>query len=172
LAYRLKNHAAVRRCAFDVPEFAGATRQVARTFGACFPDDPQLQASIVAALRPQDEAARGTRWTRLDSLVVEALLVACHTPATTTVRVGRIAETVNGILAGRGDTIQVSSRKVGGILRSLNFFSDRERDGYGFVLFDEVRRKIHQHGRALEVPTMRESVADCAFCAEAIPEIR
>ena len=123
LAYRFKNHAAVRRCAFDLTQFAGATRQMARTFCACFANDTQLQASVVSALRPQDEAARGARWMRLDSLVAEALLVGCHTPEITSIRVGELTNTVNGILAGRGDGVKVSSRRVGAILRSLNFFS-------------------------------------------------
>ena len=169
LMYRLENHAAVRQSSFDVPEFAGATRLAARSFGACIVNNTELQAGVVAVLKAQDESARGARWMKLDSLVVEALLVLCHENKEI-VRVGEVTKFVNEILECRGETIKISPRKVGSVLRSLNLLSHRDNRGYGFLLLKDVRRDIHRRGLALEVPSLRERVAGCEFCAELLPD--
>lgn len=172
LRYRLENHAAVQQSSFDVPEFAGATRLAARSFGACIVNDSELQAAVVALLKVQDESARGARWMKLDSLVVEALLVLCHENKEM-VRVGEVATWVNGILEGRGESIKIGARKVGSVLRQLNLFSERDNRGYRFLLVKDACRAIHRLGRDLEVPTLKEGVVGCAFCAEIVPhEVR
>ena len=169
LQYRMENHAAVRRSTFDVPEFTGATRLAARIFGSCVANDPELEAGVVAVLKAQDESARGTRWMRLDSLVVEALLVPCHENKQA-VHVGEVEKLVNMILEGRGESIKVKARKVGAVLRSLSLLSVRDNRGYGFLLSKETRRAIHQLGRALEVPTLKKGVDGCELCAEIAPD--
>jgi hypothetical protein len=169
LAYRLENHAVVRKSSFDMPEFTGATRLAARSFGACIVNDAELQAGVAAVLKTQDESARGARWMRLDSLVLEALLALCHENRET-VRVGEVSKLVNGILEGRGETIKISSRKVGSFLRSINLVSDRDNRGYGFLLVNDARRAIHHLGQTLEVPTLKQRFAGCEFCAEIMPD--
>lgn len=168
LDYRLKNHVAVRNSTFDVPQFEGPIREMARAFGACIVDDPELQAGVVAVLRAEDEATRGARWIKPDSLVVEALMVVCHEPGRTSVYVGDLTKVLNGILAGRQETVELESRRVGQILRSLNLVGGRDAKGYGFLLLNEVRRRIHALARRLDVPQLRENVERCDYCAAAL----
>jgi len=169
LAYRLNNFKLVRNSTFDVVEFAGATRETARAFGMCVPDAPELQAGVVRLLRGQDVAARGARWAGLDSLVVEGLLFLCHETDRENVYVGELCDAVNGILVGRNERLRVKARKVGAILRSLNVVAERDAKGYAFPLLNEVRLRIHELGRALEVPSLRQGVAGCEYCAGVRP---
>jgi hypothetical protein len=170
LDYRLKNFDAVRSSTFDVPQFVGPTREIARAFGACIVDDPELQAGVVAVLRAEDEATRGARWTKPDALVVEALMVACHEPNRTSVYVGGLTNILNGILLGRNEGIQFKPRKVGEILRAMNLVGDRDAKGYGFLLMNEVRRKIHELARTLEVAGLQENIKRCEDCAALLGE--
>lgn len=167
LDYRLKNYAAVRTSTFDVPQFEGATREIARALGACIVGDPELQAGVVEALKGQDEARRITQWTTLDSLVVEALLTLCHERGRSTVYVGDIAEVANGILIGRKESVRLTPRKVGPLLRALNVSSptDRNSNGYNFRLMNENRRRIHELAGGLGLSWMRETAGGCEFCA-------
>jgi hypothetical protein len=165
LDYRLSNHAAVRNSTFDAPQFSGPTREMARAFGACIVDDPELQAGVVAVLKGQDEATKGARWTGADSLLAEALLVLCHEQTRKSIYVGDLTDVLNGILKGRKETVELSPRKVGGLLRALNLVTERDAKGYGFLLLNEVRRKIHDLARALDVPQLRENVERCEYCA-------
>jgi hypothetical protein len=167
LDYRLKNHAAVRTSSFDVPQFESATRETARALGACIVGDPELQAGVVEALKGRDEAKRSWQWTTPSSLVVEALLVLCHEPGRTSVYVGDIAEVANGILTGRKESVELSPRKVGPLLRALNVTSttDRNSNGYNFLLMNDSRRRIHELARGFGLPWMKETAGRCEFCA-------
>ena len=165
LDYRLRNHAQVRKSTFDAAQFAGGTREIARALGACVVGDSELQAGVISALRAQDEAVRGARWTRLDSLVVEGLLVLCHEKDTTAVYTGDLTGVVNEILLGREEKLKLKPRKVGALLRSLNVISERDSKGYGFLLLKDVRRKIHELARALDAAGLRENAGRCEFCA-------
>ncbi|HZC22546.1 MAG TPA: hypothetical protein VE866_04345, partial [Candidatus Binatia bacterium] len=165
LDYRLRNHAEVRRSTFDVAQFAGPTREIANALGSCVIGDDDLQVGVISALRAQDEAARADRWTRLDSLVLEALLVLCHERDRTDVYVGDLTRVVNGILEGRDETLRLKPRKVGDLLRSLNVVAERDAKGFGFVLLNEDRRKIHAMARALDIAGLRENAGRCEICA-------
>ncbi len=169
LQYRLDNFDAVRGSNFDVPGFVGPTRQAAHTFGACVMNDPELQAGVVALLKPQEQLDRARRWVRRESLIVEALLVLCHRNETT-VRVGELATLVNVILEGRGENFRMTARRVGAVLRQLKLLAERDSRGYGFHLSNEVNRAIHQLGRTMEVPSLQELVPGCEFCAELAPD--
>ncbi len=164
LDYRLKNYFAVRKSTFDAPSLAGPTREMARSFGACITNDPDLQTGTVEVLRPQDEAARGTRWVGLDSLVVEALLVLCHEKDTASIYVGDLTKVVNGLLYSRNERVRLKARKVGDLLRTLNLATTRDARGYGLQLLNNVRRKIHELARALDVPGLRDNARPCELC--------
>lgn len=164
LDYRLKNYFAVGKSMFDAPSLAGDTREMARVFGACLTDDPELQSGVIEALRPQDEAARATRWTQLDSLVVEALLVLAHEKDTTSIYTGDVTELVNGLLESRKETVRFKDRKVGPLLRSLGLVTDRDSKGFGLPLFNDVRKRIHELARLLDVPGLRANTRPCEYC--------
>jgi hypothetical protein len=163
LQYRLKNYQAVRASTFDVPEFGEQMREVACTFGACVVGDSMLQQAIADLLRPQDQMLRGLRWTRMQSLVAEAILVRCHGKGST-VHVGELTKIINRILLARDENARATSRKVGETLRSFNFSLSRDARGYHFELSKEECSKIHKLGRELEIPTSRVGKADCEQC--------
>jgi hypothetical protein len=168
LDYRLRNHRAVRASSFSVPEFVGPMRRVGEALGASFPKDEDLQKRVVELLQPKDDSTRTIRRGGLDSFVVEALLVLCHENKDAAL-VGEITNITNGILAFRGERIRLSARKVGAILGILKFGRTKSANGYGFALLRETQREIHELGRALDVPTLRDGVAVCEFCNSADP---
>ena len=136
LAYRLANLHKVRASSFDVPEFSGQARDLARSLGASIVGDPELQEFVIPLLRAQDQAIRVERTTELESLIVEALLVLCHESTADRVHVGEVTKLVNGIRKGRGESMVSKAREVGAKLRALGLFSERDAKGYGFRIVE------------------------------------
>lgn len=168
LHYRLRNFIKVRDSQFDVPQFTAAVRTRARMLGACVVDDTDLQSNLVSALRSQDDDARIARSFSLESVLVEALLLMCHDEETrASANVGDIAKVMNAILRGRGEPLELEPRKVGDILRALQFFPIRQGSaarGISLTLAD--RRRIHRLARDYEVPTIQDGAIRCPQCAE------
>ena len=166
LAYRLANLHRVRESTFDVADFTGPSRDLARCWGASVVGDSELQKRIVSLLRPQDEAVRVSRATELSSLIAEALLVLCHEGTTDRVYVGEVTNLVDGIRSGRGDTAVSQSREVGAKLKTLGLFTQRDGKGYGFQLTNNAKKRVHELALALEVPAIQQSFPGCQFCPE------
>jgi hypothetical protein len=166
LHYRMQNYERVRSAHFDVHDFTGPTKDLARLFGRCITGDPEIQSGILDLLRPQDEVFRAQRSLQPESLVLEALLVLCHEPHTDRIHVGEVTKLANGILRGRGETVQMSTRQVGSMLKSLRVLTQRDAKGYAFRLSTETCRKVHELARDLEVPSIQVGVPDCEQCVE------
>jgi len=168
LRYRENHLAKVCESQFDAPEFNSPTREIAALLGNCIVDDPELQSGVIPLLANQDQDARVRRANSPEASVVEAGLFLCHEPHRTQARVGEFATVANGILKGRGETIQLEPRAVGDLLRSVGLFSERLGPaGRGIRLLNEVRQKIHKLGYAFEVPSIQGNRDRCEFCAEA-----
>jgi hypothetical protein len=167
LLYRLLTYNKVRESRFDVPRFTAAVRTRARVLGACVADDSDLQSSLVTVLQGQDEDARITRSFSLESILVEALLFLCHEDdERASAIVGDIAKVMNTILKGRGEPLELEPRKVGDVLRALQFFPVRQGSaarGISLLLAD--RRQVHCLARDYDVPTIRDGVK-CPQCNE------
>ena len=168
LLYRLKNRSRVASVTFDPDNLSGATRALASVLGSCFPDSEELRKRVVRLLEPQDEERRLDHARCESAVVLEALLVACH-GGQVSVHVGEIADLANGILDLRGDGYGLKARKVGSILRSFSLGLRRDSRGYGFLLSTEFQRRIHQLGRALDVPFFREEIDKCDICKNLPP---
>lgn len=169
LLYRLKNYNKVRESRFDAPEFTAAVRNRARILGACVVDDAALQSSLVSVLRGQDDDARVTRSFSLESVLAEALLLLCHDQQNrASANVAEIAKVMNVILKGRGEPLELEPRKVGDLLRALQFFTIRQGSAArGISLLVADRRRIHQLAHDYDVPTIHNGVVGCSQCAEA-----
>lgn len=162
--YRLQNYHKVRTSEFDIPEFAGATREYVRALGQCLVDAPELQASLATLFRSRDNAERTGTACELDAVVIEALLVCCH-ERKPSVHVGDIATLANGILSLKGETAELSAREVGGRLKNLGFLTTRlDSSGRGIYLLNAECERIHKHGRALGVAALRQGLPGCGFC--------
>ena len=164
LMYRLQNFAQVRSSQFDAPDFSGSTREIARTLGRCVVDAADLQARLIDLLRPRDDAERTEGTCRLEAIVVEALVVACHEQKRS-VRVGEIATLANAILSRSGESFQLSPKEVGGKLKQIGFRTTRlDSAGRGIYLVKEQCARIHKLGREFGAPTLREGRPGCPHC--------
>ncbi len=119
-------------------------------------------------LEPQDEERRLDHARCESAVVLDALMMACH-EGRERGHAGEIAEVANGILDLRGDGYQLTARKVGSILRSFSLGLRRDRQGYGFSLSTECKRRIHQLARSLDVPFLRGQIEKCEMCRELSP---
>jgi hypothetical protein len=169
LLYRLRHYTNVRDSDFDVPEFTAGVRSQARTWGACIVDDPELQSRLIAALRGADDDARTALSFSPESVLVEALLLLCHEkPTRAAATVGKIAEKMNVIFQGRGEPLELEPRKVGDVLRALQFSTRPQGSAArGIALLVADRRRIHQLAHDFDVPTIHDGVVDCPQCEAA-----
>jgi hypothetical protein len=166
LAYRLENFSQVQHAHFDAPDLTGTSRELARIFGKCIVEDPKLQSQIVDLLRPRNEADRVQSAGRLEAIIVEALLVSCH-ERRTTVHVSELTDLANGILSREGETLQLKWKEVGSKLKRLGFPTTRlDSAGRGLLLLKTTCARIHELGRALGVPTLREPLIGCPHCSQ------
>jgi len=163
--YREENLAKVHNSRFDAPEFSSPTREIAASLGCCIVDDTELQARVTSLLRDQEKESRVRRTNSPEAVVLEAGLFLCHEPRRARALAGEFATIANGILQGRGESIELEPRAVGGILSSRGLFTQRlGRSGRGIVLTRENRRKIHELAWAFDVRSLEDTVKRCEFC--------
>jgi hypothetical protein len=119
-------------------------------------------------LADEDARNRLERSLSLESIVLDALLFFVHDPERReAVHVGEIAKIVNEIRMGRGATHKLDPRKIGHVLRSLDFRTqDVDSAGRGVLLVEKVRRAVHRLAWAWEAPSVRNDVAQCEICQE------
>jgi hypothetical protein len=166
LHYRETNLAKIRASHFDAPQLSSPTHEIANTLGKCIVDDDSLQRVLLMLLESQDRDVRTRRTDSIQAVEAEAVLFLSHELDRTQARVGEIADVVNGILKGRGESIELDPREVGHNLRSLGLFSERlGRAGRGIRFTNEVRNRIHHLARAYDVRSIQDN-ASCEFCAE------
>jgi hypothetical protein len=166
LAYRLQNHSKVKASEYDVPQFCGATREYARTFGRCIVDAPDLQARLATLLLAQDQAERTETAGAVDAVVIEALVVCCH-ERKASVHVGEVATLANAILGRGGETVNLSDKQVGGRMKKLGFRTSRlDAGGRGIYLLNGSCERVHKLARAFDVPTLREDQPGCPYCTQ------
>jgi len=168
LRYREINLARVRNSHFDAPQFSSPMREIASMLGNSIVDAPLLQRCVLTVLEPQDQDVRTRRTDSLEAIVIEAALFLSHEVHRSQARVGEITTIVNGILRGRGETIELDPRAVGNTLRALGLFSRRlGRAGRGIRFSNENRRKIHALAWTYDVRSIQDNTDRCEFCVEA-----
>jgi len=168
LAFRLANFAQTRKSRFDAPDLSSPLGDTARSLGACFADDPELQSEIVTLLRTSGTHARVLRATSHESLAIEALLFHAHEAQgdpSAGVHVGALANTIKVLSEGRGDPVKLSPRAVGDLLRSLDFQTKKlDRKGRGVVLLTDIVTRVHEVASDRQVPSLAEGAPGCAQC--------
>jgi hypothetical protein len=166
LSYRLVHFSRVKTSNFDVPQFNGPVRGLARALGACIVDAPALQASLVVQLQTRDEAVKLDRISEIPSILLEALLVCCHErrPA---VYVQEIADVANDILSRHDEILKLSARQVGGKLKNLGFRTERlDAAGRGIYVLGENCRRVHELAKMYGVPSLQTGLLGCPQCQE------
>jgi hypothetical protein len=164
LTYRLENHSKVKTCQFTVPDFGSITGEHARTLGRCIVDAPDLQARLIALLRPRNDAEQTESAGKLDAVVVEALLVCCH-ERKPSVHVGEVATLVNAILARDGEAVELSAKQVGGRMKRLGFRTMKlDAGGRGIYLLNGECARMHQLARAFRAAAVSQPLPGCPHC--------
>jgi hypothetical protein len=167
LMYRLKNYLQVRSCKFQVPEFSGSTQVLASMLGQCIVEDRDLQTHLVELLRSRDDGERVDWTTKLEAVVVEALIVLCH-ERRSSVHVGRIAELANVIMSRSEESIELTPKVVGAKLKQLGFETTRlDSNGRGIYLLKNACALIHKLGQSFGVPSVRLGLPGCPHCGGA-----
>ncbi|MFY9532049.1 MAG: hypothetical protein WBC04_14630 [Candidatus Acidiferrales bacterium] len=164
LAYRRENHAKVQHSPFDAPMLDDLVRELACCLGACTPDG-DLQAELLKVLQPRNTEYLSAKSTDFNAVVVEALLFYSHERSGGKVYVGEVAETVQTILAGRGEPIEVTPHSVGHALDDLGLQRElRRKKGYPVVLTLSVRRRIHGLARQIRALPFADGIERCELC--------
>ncbi|GAC1438189.1 MAG: hypothetical protein NVSMB58_32800 [Terriglobales bacterium] len=164
LSYRLNNK---QKFSKTIPELTDVFRscgELPRLLAGFIVDDPELQMRILAHLRDLHQVVLVDRSWQVESLILEALLVACHEDERHSVHVGEVTEIVNEILCLRGEACKFKARKIGSRLTTLGLFSERGRNGYGFLLTQETRRRIHDLASTYDVPSLIDGMPGCDDC--------
>ena len=165
LNYRLTNYQKVLNSTFDAPEFTSPIRELARTLGACTPDDADLQQEAINLLQARDVQIRSESWVDITTVIIEVLLGLIHEAKLRSVYVGEIAETASVILERRGDKRELEARGVGEILRQLNLVIEpRDSRGFKLLLTPLVSRRVHELARDYDVPSVADGVKRCEYC--------
>jgi hypothetical protein len=97
---------------------------------------------------------------------LESLLALCHErkPSALVLEVTTLA---NGILLGRHESLELTPKAVGGIMRKkLGLCTERHGPGYELQLIGETPKFIHQLAAAYNVLSTQNPVDDCLWCEE------
>jgi hypothetical protein len=166
LAYRLRQHRQVADSQFSAPSFAPETRILAEALGAAVEGAPGIQARILRALTEMDEQRLVEHSQTLAAVVLEALLLACHENRSA-IYVGDVTKVANGIFLGRHEDVELSPKRVGGILSGdLGLSSTRCSGGYEVVLDSHARQRIHRLSADYGTLSTLQPFPNCRFCDE------
>ena len=162
LMYRLKNSGKVRQPQVDVSKFTFATRQLACTLAACFPEDPELARDAVELLGPQDDDARLQRANSIECVIVEVLLGFIHEQKLTEMKVGNLADLANCLLRSRGEILAYGAEEVGWKLRGLNLIRHRTSSGSQIQFDRQTSHQVHRLARTYGLGSSR--IETCPEC--------
>ena len=157
---------------FDAPELTSPAREIARTLGSCVVDDADLQARVIPLLQEHDDEHRADSSLTMHAIVVEAGLFLCHENKRESAYVGEVTTISNGILKGRGETLELEPRTVGHILRAMGLHTKRLGEaGRGIFFLKETRRRIHRLAWSYGVRSVQNGgIVGCPLCSEAQSE--
>jgi hypothetical protein len=168
LGYRLANYAKVLNSAFDAPELAPSTRELAKNLSACTPDDPDLQAQVPEFLRRQDQDIRSAIWLEINTAVIETVLAFLHEGKQNCIYVREIAKASEEILSRRGENLHLEPRAIGARLGILGLITEpRDSKGVRLVLTEQVSRHVHELASYLSVPSILNGARGCPHCGKA-----
>ena len=135
---------------------------VARPLGAAIVNDFALQGRVVELLEELNEQARVDRSSGLQGVVVRAVLFHCHESDQQKVFVRDVAAEVNRIYGEEGESLKVSSERVGHVLKDLCLYSRRLGSrGKGLVLDKSTQVRAHELSYAYEI--LPDAPA-CGYC--------
>lgn len=158
----------------DAERFTPAVRNLMRSIAGPILDVAELKGRIISLLAGTDEEIRVDNTLRLESIVLETLMVCCHEMRSMSMSVTNICQMVNTALHLRGEQFQITQETVGRKLRGLGFRTSFINRGLkGLSLVRDTRRRIHQLSEQWRTRSWghRKRNNDCQYCAESVPEV-
>lgn len=153
LSFRRSNLGAAERLSFDASKFGSALRDLARSLAAATPDDHELQAEVFELLREEDTESRSARWTDLNVIAGETVLIAYKESPGEAVYVAELSNIAQAVLNGRGDASTIDPGAFGRRLKLLGFVTEpRDAKGKKLRLTEAVRNRALQLARDLDIP--------------------
>lgn len=148
-AFRLRNYSQVKSPQFTADRLTPRMRDIARALAIPCLGNAELESVVVDTLRPQDAQAKLKRSGEPEWVVATALYTLCHR-ATNYWTVNEITSEVRDVLGNSGESYQLAPRKVGDILRSLGFATEKlGNQGRGMRVTRDLLRKIHKIAKTL-----------------------
>ena len=149
LAFRLRNYDRVGSSELAANGLSPRMKDIARALAIPLLGGTELESGVIEMLRPQDAHAKLKRGGDPE-LVVATALYACSERAANYWTVKDITGEVCDVLGGYGETYDLAPRKVGDILRSLGFRTEKlGNQGRGLRVTQDLRRSIHRTAKAL-----------------------
>jgi hypothetical protein len=166
LGYFFRNNSASRTSPAVSAGLSFAMRELGRNLASCTPGDESLQTAVLNALKIQDQASQVSRWTEMNSVIIESVLSFSHADKNE-VYVGEICDTVTDILRERDGDMDFKPKKIGTRLRLMQLLPEpRDRRGYRLLLTGPVRRRVHELAFAYGVPTVQNGLSGCPLCKQ------
>jgi hypothetical protein len=167
LQYRLLHISKILKSIFAVAPLTSSVSALARSLAMCVVDDPATRAEIVRQFAQRDEEAKDEISVDARLAVVGALHSLCHNAAKVSVHAAEIANVAAPILKERGEVVVPSARRVGDLLRDLEFTPRRlDSRGRGLVLNAQVRKQIHHLTWNYRILSNENADPQCTDCVE------
>jgi hypothetical protein len=148
-AFRLRNYSQTRSSELAANGLSPRMKDIARALAIPLLADAELESGVIEMLQPQDAQAKVTRGGEPEWVVATALYKLCHRAANYWT-VKEITDEVDYVLEGYGETYELVPRKVGDILRSLGFRTEKlGNQGRGLRVTQVLCRSIHETAKAL-----------------------
>jgi len=148
-AFRLRNYNRVGSPELAANGLSPRMKDIARALAIPLLGDTELESRVIEMLRAQDAHAKLKRGADPEWVVATALYGCSHRAANYWT-VKEIADETYDVLEGYGETYDLAPRKVGDILRSLGFRTEKlGNQGRGLRVTQDLRRSIHATAKAL-----------------------
>jgi hypothetical protein len=154
LRFRLENYTRVKPVALASSYLSPRMRDIARALALPLLGDPELEGELLGIINPHDAQARTDRYGEPEWVVMTALLGTIHIrgAGSALLTVKKLTSVVEFNLANAGESYHLEPRKVGEILRSLGFPTERLGSlGRGLRISRELVRSIHITARNLGI---------------------
>src|SRR5271169_3237680 len=148
-AFRLRNYSQARSSELAANGLSPRMKDIARALAILLLGDAELESGVIEMLLPQDAHAKLKRGGDPEWVVATALY-ACSHRAANYWTVKEITGEAYDVLEGYGETYDLAPRKVGDILRSLGFRTEKlGNQGRGLRVTQDLRCSIHETAKAL-----------------------
>ena len=152
LTFRLENYARVKPVTLASSCLSPRMRDIACALALPLLGDADLELDLLEIVKPHDAQAKLDRHSEPEWMVLTALFQRVHVHGADMLTVKELTSLVEFALANVGESYHLKPRKVGDILRSLGFSTQKlGSQGRGFRISKELIRSVHTTAKNLGV---------------------